>query len=377
MPTSGRGATGRRGGDVMSALDPVSDAELNAHAERHLRSITHRLPTGLVVTLVSFHPVRVIATVDVDSIGAAVDAVAAVRHDRQVYAGTYALEDDTAARLIAEGRRGGAAEVAAIHSVIADVDIAGPGHRAAKNYPHDLDEAHAVLDGVGIDWSFVVATGGGLGAWAVLEEPLLVGGDEDRDEIQRLLGQFANGVDASAQRVGREVDHLADLPRVMRLAGTYNLKAGGKVPAVLNSWNTGVVLGNDDLVAACVTDPPVSHHETPARVPARRSLLELKATRPNIFAKAIDPLEWSEIWPAGWRRRKDTTIDGQAVERWQRPGASSDHSVVCWPGGGCKVHSDAVPGLPAGNYSKAEVVARLAGISLSDLARRLWQRGAA
>ena len=91
----------------MSALDPVSDAELNAHAEYHLRSITNRLPAGLVVTLVSFNPVRVIATVDVDSIGAAVDAVAAVRHDRQVYAGTYALEDDTAARLIAEGRRGG------------------------------------------------------------------------------------------------------------------------------------------------------------------------------------------------------------------------------------------------------------------------------
>lgn len=288
------------------------------------------------------------------------------------------MEDDTAARLIAEGRRGGAAEVAAIHSVIADVDIAGPGHRAAKNYPHDLDEAHAVLDGVGIDWSFVVATGGGLGAWAVLEEPLVVGCEEDRDEIQRLLGQFANGVDASAQRVGREVDHLADLPRVMRLAGTYNLKAGGKVPAVLVSWDAGVVLGDDDLAAACVADPPVSHPEAPARVPARRPLLEPKADGPNILAKTIDLLEWHEILkPHGWERREDSKVGGVTVERWRRPGASSFHSVVCWPGGGCKVHSDAVPGLPAGNYSKAEVVAHLAGITVSDLARELWQRGAA
>lgn len=352
-------------------------AHLDSHTECHLWSVTHRLPAGLVVPVVAFNPVRVIATVDADSIGTAVDAVAAARDRCQIYAGIYAVEADVMARAAREHRRGNEAEVAAIHSVIADVDVAGPGHRAAKDYPHDRDEADTVLDGVGIDWSFVVATGGGLGAWAVLEEPLLVGCDEDRAAIRTVLGLFANGVDASAQRLGREVDHLADLARVMRLAGTYNLKASGKVPAVLVSWDAGLALGEDALVAACVADPQEPHDATPAHEPARRRLLELTATGPDVLTRAIDPLDWSDIWPAGWRRRKDTTIDGQTVERWQRPGASSDHSVVCWPDGGCKVHSDAVPGLPAGNYSKAEVVAHLAGITVSDLARELWQRGAA
>lgn len=363
--------------EVAASLQPA--VVLDEHTECHLWTTTHRLPDGMVVPLVTFNGgrVRVITTVDANSIGAAIDAVRDVRDGHQIYAGIYAVEVDTMRRIIAEGRRGTEAEVAAIHSVIGDVDIAGDRHKANKNYPHDIAEASAVLDGVGIDWSIVIHTGGGLAGWGVLAAPLVIIDDDTRAHVRTVLGLFANGIDAAAGRIGREVDHLADLTRVMRLAGTYNLKAGGKVPALLTTWDASTVLTDDALADACVADPEMGTGSPPAPDAGRQPLVALKSDGPNILAKAIDPLDWSEVWPAGWERRRDTQINGVAVERWRRPGASSDHSVVCWPQGGCKVHSDAVPGLPAGDYSKARVVAHLAGISLSELARKLCRGRAA
>ena len=86
---------------------------------------------------------------------------------------------------------------------------------------------------------------------------------------------------------------------------------------------------------------------------------------------AVDVAPWSDIWPADWILTGTGHVQGEPVERWLRPGSHADKSVTCWVDGGCRVFSDAIPGLPAGNYSKAYVLAWRLGIDRAELARRI------
>lgn len=357
-----------------------SDGDRDLDTECHLWALTHRLDDGLVVPIVAVPKgqASVIATASWDRIGPAIDVVRSHRDRCDIYVGIYAIEKARMKRIISEGRRGTQSEVDAVVAVIADVDIAGPNHRAEKDYPRDVEEAQAVVSGVGVDPMLLLHTGGGLAAWWILECPIIFDDADHRKAIRsEVLDLFANGIDRAASQIGREVDHLADPVRVMRLAGTVNYKHGGSDPVQMMSWNPDIVLTNNELADACrEVEPEVPPRSTPTTERPTNRLAAL-TDGPNILTHAIDPLPWSAIWPAGWTRRKDGVVGGVTVERWQRPGSSHDHSAVCWPDGGCTVHSDAVSGLPAGKYSKAKVVAALAGISVSDLARDLWRRGAA
>lgn len=150
--------------------------------EAHLLALTSQLPDDLAVPVVAFPngaPV-IIGAGRHGHIGKAVDAVARYRDQCNVYIGVYAVELDRLRRLHKKGRRGGDDDVAAVVAVIVDVDIAGPNHKSEKDYPHDLDEAHAVVDGVGPEPTFTLHTGGGIGAWWVLADPLFIDSADDR-----------------------------------------------------------------------------------------------------------------------------------------------------------------------------------------------------
>lgn len=133
-----------------------------------------------------------------------------------------------------EGSRGLADEVEAIAGFWADVDVAGEGHKKA-GLPATFDEARELIDDVGIHPSLVIMSGHGLQAYWLFVEPWIFADAADRLRAFDLSRRFAATVRAVAKRRGRVVDSVFDLSRVLRLAGTFNHKGGGRVPTAIVS----------------------------------------------------------------------------------------------------------------------------------------------
>jgi hypothetical protein len=115
-------------------------------------------------------------------------------------------------------QRGDAASCAAITALWVDVDVAGPGH-AAVDLPPDLEAAGAWIDRFPLEASALVITGGGIHAWYFLDVEL-----EAVAAVPVLEGWRAAWEEHAAVE-GWRVDPVWDLPRVMRLPGTWNRKA--------------------------------------------------------------------------------------------------------------------------------------------------------
>ena len=104
-----------------------------------------------------------------------------------------------------------------------------------------------------------------------------------------------------------------------------------------------------------------------------REALQKMGRSTEMGPDAVAAATWAEVWPPDWDYVDDAIVNGEHVELWRRPGATSDYSARCWPDGGCMLWSDAVPGLHGGadrgRYSKADVLAWRLGVDLSALSR--------
>lgn len=351
-----------------------------ATAAVHLSVLADGLPDGLVVPVVTSDGFTIKGIAARGDLEGALEVVGRRRARENVYTGVYALEAERCAQLRAVGERGGADDVAALLCLFADIDIAGPNHRADKRYPETLEDAFAVLDVLPAA-TLVVHTGGGLGAFWTFREALT-----DIARAGGLLARWADVVDRAAASLGWEVDHLADPCRVMRLAGTLNHKADPPQPVPI--WRApefhedppGYRWEPEELAEWCdyleAALPALPEPKRPTR-PARKSSVSTRVPTGdelNIL-DSVNAADWADVWPLDWSFAGTATVAGETVERWRRPGATSPHSATCWPDGGCHVFSDAVSGLPAGDYSKAEVLAWKLDLDLSGLARLLIAEG--
>jgi hypothetical protein len=135
-------------------------------------------------------------------------------------------------------RRGAAADSSHLIAFGADLDLAGPGHKAAK-LPRPASEAdlRSILDDAGIPepTAWVHSGGGRYGFWK-LDEPLALTDGATLEWAETVSGALhAKIIDTAAER-GLKIDNTRDLARVYRLPGTHNLK--GEMPfvaAVLDS----------------------------------------------------------------------------------------------------------------------------------------------
>jgi hypothetical protein len=320
----------------------------------------------------------VIATAKRGDLGAALDAVINWRDLSDIYINCNAIRVDDFAALPA-GSRGGAADIDAVLCVWADLDVAGPNHNAAKRYPPTISDAMAILEELPT-YSMLLHTGGGLGAFWYLDEPIIgikakgTGKEIATHVTQRWVRTVAN----SAALLGREIDEgVGDLPRIMRLAGTYNHKPAKRgaplqecVLEICNGWPMRRYT-LEELQASMV---PLEAN--PAAVATQRKAgpsealqRPHKATRSSTeynLLELVDVLPWHDIWPAGWEYVRQEQVNNESAEIWVRPGAASTKSATCWDRG-CQVFSDAIPGLPAGGYSKAEIQAWAIGLDPHDV----------
>ncbi len=285
-------------------------------------------------------------------------ATTAERHD--VYVGCCPLSHRPS-----KGR-GRAGDVAALPALWADLDRAGPGHSPpADGHPLPPTSA-AALDAVAAlpSPSVVVDSGGGLQAWWILDEPLLID-DDNRAEVAELVAGWGRALVAAGAAKGWHVDDVSDLARILRPPGTVNRKPGRPPAPVFIVRGEGCADLYDlaDLTPHLVAAPPMV--ERPTRPPT---------TPPQLGnlgpADAFEHLRWAEILePLRWTYAGYEVIDGAEVELWRRPNAESAYSLKCWPNGGAVVWSSAVA-TPGTGWSKFTTWAQLAhGGDLAAAAR--------
>ena len=108
-------------------------------------------------------------------------------------------------------------------ATISDIDIEG-GHvnKADKVYPPTFDTARAFLP---FKPTLLVDSGFGLHAYCLYQDPIAITADNREDCIKRNKN-FISVIRSRAGVFGGAVDGVHDLPRILRVPGTFNYKCG-------------------------------------------------------------------------------------------------------------------------------------------------------
>lgn len=241
-------------------------------------------------------------------------------NDRNVWFGVATRREVLAGTL-----RGGTSDCLAIPALWADIDIAGSNHKETEGLPATMDAALALLAAFPLKPSIVIATGGGLHPYWRLSEPL------GASAAVPLLGRWAATWAAHAAVSDLRVDNVFDLPRVLRVPGTVNLKNDALVEVVQAN---GLLYGVDDLIEHTL-EPPAKAHRSD------------RTGAPPIGIRPGD--EFNQRHTGGYvLARQGWTHDGtdrKGDERWLHPwGPSSDCSATVYADDGhTTIWSETVP----------------------------------
>ena len=109
-------------------------------------------------------------------------------------------------------------------ATVTDIDVEGGNHisTADKIYPPNFAVAKSFLP---FDVSLLVDSGHGLHGYCVYSEPIIITAD-NRAACETRNRKFIDTVRRRAGVFGKVVDGVGDLPRVLRVPGTYNYKRG-------------------------------------------------------------------------------------------------------------------------------------------------------
>jgi hypothetical protein len=132
--------------------------------------------------------------------------------------------------------RGTAADAIALPAVWAELDVDGTPGRDGKvksgAFPHV--EAAADVAGAVLEPSLLVGSGGGVHPYWLLDHPLELRSDEDRERARRLVQGFQARLRQEARdRFGAGIDSTFDLARVLRPPGSMNGKGPTPRPVEL------------------------------------------------------------------------------------------------------------------------------------------------
>lgn len=156
-------------------------------------------------------------------------------------------------------QRGTAADVIAIPGAWVELDAAVPGDNAPPpDLAPDLDALWGLLGEAPLPPSLVVESGDGLHAYWLFPECFIFGDAADREHAASLVRRWQQTIRSLAQHHGWRVDPSADLARVLRPAGTRNLKRPDAPILVRLALADGPRYGVEDLEARLPDEPPAA-----------------------------------------------------------------------------------------------------------------------
>jgi hypothetical protein len=140
----------------------------------------------------------------------------ATNHD--VYLGLGLLREP-----LPGGRRGCKEDVIGIPGFWADIDIKGPGHKQAA-LPETQEQAVELAYSLPWEPTLIVFSGGGIYGFWLFKEPWIFESDMERERAAILSSGFQTMLIAEGHKRDWVIDNTSDLPRVLRVVGTYNRK---------------------------------------------------------------------------------------------------------------------------------------------------------
>ena len=123
------------------------------------------------------------------------------------------------------GGRGKTSEIIGIPGLWLDLDYQSPGaHKTRHPLPPTEDAARSLLDAAPYKPSLIVHSGHGLQVYWLFKELASFDTRDDREAFSRLCRGWQQLFQQTGLDQGWHVDSTADLARVLRIPGTYNLK---------------------------------------------------------------------------------------------------------------------------------------------------------
>jgi hypothetical protein len=105
----------------------------------------------------------------------------------------------------------------------ADIDIKGPGHKQAA-LPETQEQAVELAYSLPWEPTLIVFSGGGIYGFWLFKELWIFESDMERERATILSSKFQAMLIAEGLKRGWVIDNTSDLPRVLRVVGTYNRK---------------------------------------------------------------------------------------------------------------------------------------------------------
>jgi P4 family phage/plasmid primase-like protien len=159
--------------------------------------------------------------------------------------------------------RGTESGVVSLPGLWADVDIAGPAHKATNLPPTEAD-ARILIASSSLKPSVIVRSGFGFQAYWLFKENYEINDEMDRTRIKSISTGFQAHLRRVANARGWALDPTADLCRVLRVPGTFNHKVAGDIRMVAAEYTTiAYNLCDFDELLAGVDDPGEGSHDTP------------------------------------------------------------------------------------------------------------------
>lgn len=162
----------------------------------------------------------------------------------------------------AKDKRGRAEDVIAIPGIWFDLDVKGPGH-SEQNLPASFEDALDFLASLPLKPTLIVFTGGGLQPYWLFPEPMRLSTEAEWSRAKAVSERWQRCIIAMGRERGWKLDNTSDLPRVLRLPGSYNRKTATPILVTVPAEHVDLA-ARYDLAAVEAALPPV---ETPQAEP--------------------------------------------------------------------------------------------------------------
>jgi len=229
------------------------------------------------------------------------DIIRRAGHENDIYIGC-----GLSPRALPSNRRCPKNQIDGIPGVWADIDFTG--EHSKKNLP-TIEEADRIISKLPKP-TMIINSGHGYHVWWLFKEIWYFADKRERDEAQDLMYRFARHLIGLFDGIGREVDNVSDLSRILRITGTINNKR--TPPVMVRFVNKNEIYYNPDDLAQFVPDVlPYSMNET-VDGKSQRIILKSNANPPfdkfSVLQKNITRVV--PTWERKRRDLKDTSASG-------------------------------------------------------------------
>ncbi len=219
---------------------------------QHLNALYKYKPDELFFQIITIDKKKKLYGAWFQEIDSAIEYIAKLPTNLNVYSSYYLSQKDHGPdnRCTLDDER----PVAGIVGLWDDIDYGTVGHSSKKAYPPTQSDAVRLIMGNGLDPTLLVDSGHGIYPLLLFKEFWTFSSGKERSEASALIRRYQQYNKDRAQEKGWELDSTSDLTRILRVAGTVNVKDAPVLAKIL-SFNDRRYDPSDSIFDILPPDP--------------------------------------------------------------------------------------------------------------------------